>query len=112
MAEIKVHVDRLEDMAGRFLSAWKRAEAGEELDERHVSFESWEALTRAISPKRLELLKWLNRHHEPSIRALSKSLERDYHRVHEDVQILRAAGLIAGDSLLVECDRISTEITL
>ncbi|MBT3787659.1 MAG: hypothetical protein HN725_16695 [Alphaproteobacteria bacterium] len=112
MAEVKIHVDRLEDMASRFTAAWKKAEAGEAVDERHLSFESWSALTQALSVKRLELLKWLNAHEEPSIRSLSKSLHRDYRRVHEDVQILRTAGLIAGDSLHVECDRIHTEIAL
>ena len=112
MSEAKIHVDRLEDAAGRFVAAWKRAEAGESVEERHISFESWEALTRALSPKRLDLLKWLNSHAEPSIRSLSKSLKRDYHRVHEDVRILRSAGLIASDTLQVECDKIHTEISL
>ncbi len=112
MTDVKVHVGTLEEMGERFKSAWKRAEAGNTVNERHLTFESWEALTKALSTKRLELLKWLHSHEEPSVRSLSKHLQRDYRRVHEDVQILRNAGLIAENSLRVECDRIQTEIAL
>lgn len=112
MSEVNMHIGTLEEMGDRFVSAWKRAEAGEAVNERHLSFESWEALTRALSVKRLELLRWLHRHEERSIRSLSQHLNRDYRRVHEDVQILRSAGLISETSLHVECDKIQTTISL
>ena len=38
MSKVQVHMDSLEDMGKRFVSAWKRAEAGERVDEQHVTF--------------------------------------------------------------------------
>lgn len=32
MSKVQVHVDSLEDMGKRFISAWKRAEAAERVD--------------------------------------------------------------------------------
>ncbi|MGH8611612.1 MAG: hypothetical protein ACREYF_06105 [Gammaproteobacteria bacterium] len=39
MSKVQVHVDGLEDMGKRFVSAWKRAEAGERVDEQHHLFQ-------------------------------------------------------------------------
>ena len=36
----------IEDDGAAFISAWKRAEAGEQFCERQVAFESWELLLR------------------------------------------------------------------
>jgi len=110
--KLQVHVDSLDDMGRRFKSAWKRAEAGETVDERHITFESWEGLSKALTGKRLELLRYLHKHPEKSIRSLSQNLHRDYRRVYDDVKVLRAAGLISNDDLYVECDRIQTDIAL
>lgn len=112
MTQTKLHTGTLNDMGARFVDAWDRAKAGEHVEERHVTFPSWEAMTKAVSGKRLEMLRHLRRHDEKSIRALSVSLKRDYRRVHEDVTILRAAGLISADGLKVQCDRIQAEIEI
>ena len=90
----------------------EKTEADEPVNERHLIFGSSEALTQALSSKRLELLKWLHSHEELSVRARSKHLKHDYGCAHEDVPILCNAGLIADKSLRVECDRILTEIAL
>jgi predicted transcriptional regulator len=51
MADIKVHVgDTVEDMGRRFSDAWRRAERGEAVNERHLSFDSFETLTRTLMP--------------------------------------------------------------
>ena len=81
-------------MVRRFVDAWRRAERGEAVDERHLSFESWEGLARVLSGKRLELLRHLHRHPARSIAELARALGRDYKRVHADVEALAAAGLI------------------
>lgn len=46
-----------EEAAKRFADAWHRAEKGESVSERHLAFESWDALTRVLTGKRLDLLR-------------------------------------------------------
>ena len=92
---MEIHVDEsTEAMARRFIDAWHRAEHGEAVDERHVSFESWAGLVSVLTPRRLELLRHLRRHPAASIAELARALGRDYKRVHADVEALAAAGLI------------------
>src|SRR6267154_2772864 len=83
-----------EDAARRFVDAWHRAERGEIFRERHLAFESWDALARVLTGKRMELLRYVRRHKVASVRALAKALGRDYSNVHADVQALAAAGLL------------------
>ena len=114
MNKLNVHVGSLRDMGDRFINAWNRAEAGDDVKERHVTFFTWEELTAALTPKRLELLRHLHREGAESIRALAKTLERDYKRVHEDVTDLEAAGLIVreGNRLSAPWDSLATDVAL
>ncbi len=97
MSKVQVHVDSLEDMGKRFVSAWKRAEAGERVDEQHITFFNLEALLGTLSPKRLALLKAVRRSSHPSVASLARHLARDYKRVHKDVDALVTAGLLVRD---------------
>ncbi|CAO3402962.1 hypothetical protein VH569_32705 [Azospirillum sp. 11R-A] len=117
MSDLQIHVgDSAEEFAGRFSDAWRRAERGEPVSERHLSFDSFETLARALTPKRLELLRHLHRAPAASINALAKAVGRDYRRVHEDVEALVAAGLVdreeGGTGLTAPYDAISTRIAL
>ncbi len=67
-------------------------ESGEALNEKHVSFADWETMVRVLSPKRLGLLRHLHRSPAKNIRVLASALGRNYRRVHEDVEVLEAAG--------------------
>jgi predicted transcriptional regulator len=91
---MNIHVGRLEDMGQRFVDAFQRAQAGEAVDERHITFPSLEEMMSALTPRRLELLRQLRREEVASVKALARALGRDYKRVHEDVKTLEAAGLI------------------
>jgi predicted transcriptional regulator len=96
--ELRVHVgETLDEIGARVVSAWHRMERGEEVDEKHISFETWETMVRVLSPKRLELLRHVHQSPAKSIRALSMALGRNYRRVHEDVEALEAAGLLDRD---------------
>ena len=97
MTKMNVHVDSLEDMGRRFVDAFRRAQEGEMVDERHVTFLTLEEMMSALTPKRLELLRHLHRNAATSINALATTLGRDYKRVHEDVTILESAGLVVRD---------------
>jgi predicted transcriptional regulator len=116
MSDVKITVGGSieEDAARRFVDAWHRAERGEKFREHHLAFESWDALARVMTGKRLELLRYVRRHKVNSVRALAKALGRDYSNVHADVQALTAAGLIkAGeDGLRADYDAIETRIAI
>jgi predicted transcriptional regulator len=95
MKEIKVRVGgSLADDLTAFTRAWKRIEAGEQQQERVLSFESWEGLASLLTGERYRLLRHLHAHPETSVNALARALHRQYRRVHEDVTLLERAGLI------------------
>ena len=102
------------DASRRFVKAWHRAERGEAFQERHLAFESWEALARVMTGKRMELLHYVRRHEVASVRALAKALGRDYSNVHADVQALSAAGLLdtVDGSVRADYDVIETRIAI
>ena len=116
MSDVKITVGgAIEDEASRrFADAWHRAERGEAFHERHLAFESWDALSRVLTGKRMELLGYVRRHEVASIRALAKALERDYSNVHADVQALVAAGLLdIGDGgVHADYEAIETKIAI
>jgi predicted transcriptional regulator len=105
----------MEDEASRrFIDAWHRAERGENFQERHLAFESWDVLSRVLTAKRMELLRYVRRHRVTSVRALAKALGRDYSNVHADVQALTSAGLIdsSDGGVRVDYDAIETRIAI
>ncbi len=116
MSSVKIAVGgAIEKQASRrFIDAWHRAEKGQRFHERRLSFVSWEALTRVLTGKRIELLRHVHRHKVPSVRALAKALGRDYSNVHADVRALMAAGLLdaPGGSVRADYDVIETKIAI
>ena len=116
MSNVKITVGgAIENEAAQtFVDAWHRAERGESFRERHLAFESWDTLARVLTPKRMELLRYVRRHKVTSVRALAKALGRDYSNVHADVQALTAAGLLdASDGgLRADYDAIETKIAI
>jgi len=116
MNEIKITVGgEMEQQASRqFIDAWHRAERGESFEERHLAFESWDTLARVLSTRRMELLRYVRRHHVASIRALAKALGRDYSNVHADVQALAKAGLLNAtpQGVHTDYDAIETRIAI
>ena len=116
MSDVKVTVggEMENDASRRFIDAWHRAEHGETFRERHLAFESWDALARVMTTRRMELLRYVRQHEVGSIRALAKALGRDYSNVHADVQALTGAGLLdAMDGRLrADYDAIETRIAI
>lgn len=87
---------------------------GERFRERHLAFESWDALARVLTGRRMELLRYVRRHEVASVRALAKALGRDNGNVHADVQALAAAGLLdaAASGVRADYDTIETKIAI
>jgi predicted transcriptional regulator len=116
MSNVKITVGgAIEDEASRrFVDAWHRAERGKTFHERHLAFESWDALARVLTGKRMDLLRYVHRHNVTSVRALAKALGRDYSNVHADVQALLAAGLLDATDrgMRADYDVIETKIAI
>lgn len=114
MTAVKITVGAAieEEAAHGFASAWQRAEAGESFRDRHLAFESWEALVRVLTGKRMELLRYVHRNAVTSVRALAKAIKRDYSNVHADVQALTAAGLLETADGLIQADYDAIETTI
>jgi len=95
---IQVHIGTAEDMGKRFVNAWKRAEQGESVSETNITFPDLEALLTALTPKRLQLLRYVRHHHVRNIKSLADDLHRDYKNVHNDVEALARLGLLSRTS--------------
>ena len=117
MTSLSIHVGgSIEDIGARVLDAVRRSEAGERVSEDHLTFDSFSTLARLLTPRRLELMRYLHRHPAASVRALAQQLGRDYSRVHADVEALANAGLIdrqdGGTGLSAPWDVIETHLAL
>ena len=92
---IDIGIEDADSGYDRFIEAWKKAESNNSDEiEVHLNFEDLETLVSVLTPKRLELLRTLRMEGPLSVRALSKSLERDYKNVHVDTAELEAIDLI------------------
>src|SRR5271156_2699670 len=116
MSDVKITVGGTmeEEASRRFVNAWHRAKRGETFHERHLAFESWDALARVMTGKRMELLHYVRRHKGASVRAVAKARGRDYSNVHADVQALSSAGLLdtADGGVQADYDVIETKIAI
>ncbi|MEQ8346781.1 MAG: MarR family transcriptional regulator [Sneathiellaceae bacterium] len=116
MSEVKVTVGGdFEDQASRrFIDAWHRAERGATAPERHLAFESWEALAKVLTGRRVALLRHVRHNEVASIRALAAALGRDYSNVHRDVRSLEAAGLleVTEAGLRADYDAIDAKVAI
>jgi len=116
MNEVKLHVEDIEAFMKRTKEMARKLDRGERRrGKAHLSFENMESLLRVLTPNRWVLLRTLRGSGATSIRALAKSLERDYRGVHADVMALIEAGLIDRDesgSISVPWSRITAEMAL
>lgn len=99
------------------LAAFKRAEAGLPGEEPiyRLYFENENILFKALSPKRMELLRFLRQEGPMSIRKLAINLHRDYKNVYDDVKHLLELELIKkkrDELLYVPWNEITIELKL
>jgi predicted transcriptional regulator len=116
MNKVKISVggDLEKEATRNFINAWRRVKRGQKFREHHLAFESWDALARVLTGKRVELLRYVRRHEVKSIRALAKALARDYSNVHADVLALTEVGLLetTRDGVHADYDAIETKIAI
>lgn len=115
--QVTIKVSTLKETINEFKDIWKRHQQGEKLDTpiETLRFENTLTLIKTLTPRRLELLQQLHTLGKMSIRALAKTLEREYSNVHQDVKTLHHVGLILQDNIgkyYVPWDKIVTEFPL
>lgn len=116
MIQIRPDDDDLAAIAGmgeRFVSTWKTGEQQNPVS--LLTFSSPSQLFSVITPKRWALIEHLQNSGASTIRGLSRSLERDVKRVHEDVHTLMEWGIIEKDlqgNVLVPFDEIEADFVL
>jgi predicted transcriptional regulator len=113
---LKIGVGRPEGGARRFVEVWRAAAEGAVPDaEEQLVFEDLETLLRSLTPGRWRLLKTLRGSGPVSVRALARTLGRDYKNVHTDVKVLQTLGLIERveeDRIVVPWEALIAELRL
>ena len=92
---VKIGIKSLEDVLGDTKEAMKKLERGEKVKpEKGLYFESIEGFRKALTPKRLELLRVIREKQPESIQKLARLSKRDIKSVATDIDILEGLGLI------------------
>jgi len=111
-----IGVSTLEESLNEVLEACKRDEKGLPSGPVHrIDFTDQAALFSALSPKRMELLRYLRRNNVMSARQLAKNLGRDYKNVQADIKMLSRLEIIMTDDsgkYLVPWDDITIELAI
>ena len=112
--KVQVNVGSLADMGKRFARAWKRAKAGDVVDQTQITFLDVQTMFETLSPRRLDLLRHVRQHGAGNVRALAQTLSRDYKNVHQDVATLQSAGLLLRDGrkLTAPWDELQANVSL
>ena len=111
---VQIHVSSLDDMGKRFSNTWNRAAIGKKVDESHVTFLDIKTMLDTLSPRRLEMLKFVRHCGAGSVKELAVALDRDYKNVHNDVCVLESAGLLIRDGrkLHAPWDEVRASVSL
>lgn len=114
MSKVQVNVGSLADMGKRFSDAWSRAAAGRPVNETHVTFLDVKTMLDTLSPRRLELLRYVHQNDAGNVRELAQALGRNYKNVHADVAVLVSAGLLVreGRRLSAPWDEVQANVSL
>jgi predicted transcriptional regulator len=119
--KIKVGIKSLKDVLGDAANVMKRVEKGERLKpvkEPEIYFTSFEALRKAMTPKRLELMHTIKTMKPSSINELARMAKRDVKNVADDLKYLEQIGLIEKKETnkktapVINYDRIALEIAV
>jgi len=106
--KVRVGIKDLKTALNEFVEIGKAVEKGEPVQkEKGVYFTSVEAFRKAITPKRLALLKAIKTEKPSSVRQLSKIAGRDVKNVSTDIKFLDQVGLVD----IKRNDKVKKEIT-
>ncbi|MDO8127729.1 MAG: hypothetical protein Q6359_10955 [Candidatus Brocadiales bacterium] len=92
---VRIGIKNFREILQDFVETGKAVERGERVKkEAGIYFESVEAMRKALTTKRLELLRLIKKHHPKTLHELSRLAERDLKNVAQDVELLKNLGLI------------------
>ncbi|MEK7242392.1 MAG: ArsR family transcriptional regulator, partial [Planctomycetota bacterium] len=93
---VKIGIKSLKEMLQDFVKTGKAVERGEKVKkEVGVYFENAEAFGKALTPKRLELLRLIRKHQPKTMHALSRLAGRDTKNISQDLRLLENLGLVS-----------------
>ncbi|MDD5772816.1 MAG: hypothetical protein PHX78_05035 [bacterium] len=119
LKKIKIGIKDLKSALNDFEKTGESIERGEMIkEETGVYFTSFEAFRKALTPKRLELLRIIKAKKPSSINELARMINRDIKNVADDVKYLGQMGLIEKTETnrkiapTIDYDKISLEIAV
>jgi predicted transcriptional regulator len=95
--KVKIGIKSIEDVLRDTAEVMKKVERGEKVKpvkEPEVYFTSFEAFRKALTPKRLELLRLIKTKRPSSIIELARIAKRDIKNITDDVTYLAQIGLV------------------
>jgi predicted transcriptional regulator len=119
--KVKVGIRNLKEILKDTASVMKRVEKGDRfkpVKEPEIYFTNFEALRKALTPKRLELLHIIKTKKPSSINELARMAKRNVKNIAEDVKYLEQIGLIEKKETdnkttpIINYDRIALEIAV
>lgn len=94
MKTVVLSIETLDSALSDFRRAWK---SGKGDASARIGFETWELMHRALSPKRLEIVRAMAGAGPLSIREIARRVGRDFKGMHTDVGMLVDAGVVDRD---------------
>lgn len=93
---VKIGIKSLKEGLQDFVKTCKAIEKGEKVKkEVGIYFEDAEEFRKALTTKRLELLRLIKKHNPKTLNQLSRLAGRDLKNVAQDVELLKNLGLVS-----------------
>ncbi|MDA8215967.1 MAG: hypothetical protein M0Z64_11940 [Nitrospiraceae bacterium] len=117
--KIKIGIKDVKTALDDFVKTGEAIERGERVKaEKGLYFTSFEVFRKALTPKRLELLRLIKTQKPRSINELARIAKRDVKNVADDVKYLHQIGLVETKKTdhktapVIKYDRIALEIAV
>ena len=92
---IRIKLKSVDQALDDAITTMKAIEKGRRVKPRRGEyFEDLDAVRSLLTENRLSLLRLIRKHEPESIAELARIVDRDFRRVHGDVQVLRDLGLV------------------
>ncbi len=93
---VRIGIKSTKEVLQDFVKTCKAIERGENVKkEAGIYFEDVEAFRKALTPKRLELLRLIKKRRPKTLHQLSRLADRDIKNVTQDIRLLKNLGLLS-----------------
>ncbi|WP_456330182.1 HVO_A0114 family putative DNA-binding protein [Archaeoglobus sp.] len=94
LRKVKIKIAPREESVRELIEIARRIEAGEDVRDDVLVFESYEAFRKMLTPERLRILQIIKEREPRSVYELAKVLGRDRRNVIKDLEVLEMLGLV------------------